>query len=116
MKHYYYILFLLSFSLSIFGDTILIEGTWSEKGLHSFSPIPFTIEKEGNSLYIYSNRVISDLQKQIVSIEGTVYHEDLCTFSAFETTTLPLNDLPTGNYFVNIFHRNGYLSGEFVNP
>lgn len=62
MKQYYCILFfLLISSISVFGDTIPMEGTWSEKGLRSAGFIPFTVEKDGKNLFIYSDRGVEDV-------------------------------------------------------
>jgi hypothetical protein len=95
------------------GDPVLIEGRWDKTDLRSFSPIPFTVEKENNVLYIYSNTAISNVYIYITSAEGDVFYEETYTFAAFETIAFPLNGLPTGCYTIMITHSYGYLSGSF---
>jgi hypothetical protein len=51
----YLALFLLFIPMPVWGDTVPIEGRWGETGLRSFSPVPFTVEKENNVLYIVAN-------------------------------------------------------------
>ena len=93
-----------------------MEGTWSEKGLRSLSSIPFTVEQEENTLFIYSDKAIDNVYIRIVSAEGIAYNENVYSFSTNETISISLNGLPEGDCLIEISHRNGYLSGEFVNP
>jgi hypothetical protein len=95
----YLLLFFLFIPMSVWGgDPVLIEGQWDETDLRSFSPIPFTVEEENNVLYIYSNKVVSNVYICIVSAEGDVFYERIYTFVAFEAISFPLNGLPTGGY------------------
>jgi hypothetical protein len=114
-KHLYYlVLFLLFIPLSVWGDTVPIEGQWSETGLRPFSPVPFTVEEENDVLYIYSNKAVSNVYIYIVSAKGDVSHEGIYTFTAFEAIALPLNGLPArGYYTIAIMHSLGYLNGSF---
>ncbi|MDR0749343.1 MAG: DUF3244 domain-containing protein [Tannerellaceae bacterium] len=116
-KHLYYLaLFLLFIPMSVWGDTVPIEGRWGETGLRSFSPVPFTVEKENNVLYIYSNKAVSNVYIYIASTEGDVFYEGIYTFTAFEAIAFPLNGPPAGSYTIEISHSNGVLSGGFINP
>jgi hypothetical protein len=112
----YLLLFFLFIPMSVWGDSVPIEGEWDKTDLRSFSPIPFTVEKGNNVLYIYSNKTVSNVYIYITSAEGDVFYEGMYTFAAFETIAFPLNGLPTGSYTIELSHSNGTLSGGFTNP
>lgn len=95
------------------GDTIPMEGTWSEKDLRSFSPLPFTVEKEGGTLYIYSEKDIDDVYICIISAERTIYYENVCNFFSSGAITLSLNNFSTEIYYIEILHKNGRAIGRF---
>lgn len=116
MKHYYCILFfLLISSISVFGDTIPLEGTWSEKDLRSAGLIPFTVEKESNVLFIYSEEAVTDIQIGVISENGDILYDALHSFSTSETVIIFLGNLPKGRCFVSLSGKNGGGIGEFVN-
>lgn len=117
MKNYMKYLLLLFFfaPISIWADTVPIEGRWDESDLRSVSPVPFTVEKEGNTLYIFSNKQVENVLIRIVSADGVVFYEDTKTFSATQNVSLSLTGFPEGMYTIEFLHQYGYLSGEFVN-
>lgn len=112
----YYILLLLFFTIPtlMWGDTVPLEGEWSESDLRSASPVPFIVEKENTTLYIFSSKKVEDVSVRITSSEGSVLYDEIHTLFANETIMIPLNDFPVGSYILEFSHGNGYLSGEFV--
>ena len=113
--HYIILSFFLSIPTFAWSDTVPIEGEWTEDDLRSTGSVPFIVEKEGNTLYICSNKRVEDVLIRIVSMEGHVFYENVHIFFANETIVVPLNNLPTGNFAIDFFHESGCLSGEFSN-
>ena len=114
--YYLCLLLFLSISTFVWSDTVPIEGDWTQGDLRSLSSIPFTVEQEENTLFIYSDKAIDNVYIRIVSVEGVTYNENVYSFSTNETISISLDGLSEGDCLIEISHRNGYLSGEFVNP
>lgn len=118
MKRQIYLLLILvisglACSQKVFADHIPIVGEWSERDFRSFAPIPFSVEKEGNALFITSFMKVEGVTVRIVSSTGAVYYEDIRTFLPFDSISLSLDELEEGEYAIEFYHTNGCLRGEF---
>lgn len=117
-KHLHYIALLLFLFIPTFvwSDTVPIQGDWTQGDLRSAGSIPFIVEKENNTLHILSRKHMENVLIQIVSFEGVVFYEERHTLLNNENISITLNNLPEGNYTIDFFHINGFLSGKFSNP
>lgn len=116
MRHIYLLLILfcgLVGSQNAFADEVPLDGRWEESDARSLSVIPFSVEKEGNTLYVTSSMKVEGVTVRVVSDEGAVLYEEISTFFPSETMSLPLGDLEDGEYAIEFYHKNGHLRGEF---
>lgn len=114
MKHFYLLFILFCFIVSsqkISADSIPLKGEWSEKGLRSSFSIPFFVEKEANTLYIYSSKKIEDVTVRVKSTTGIVLYEGIYTFLPFDWICLSIDELSKENCVIELIHVNGILSG-----
>ena len=102
----------LTYSQIISADTVSLDGRWDEGDLRSFMPIPFSVEQEGEILYISSYKKIEDVTVRIVSAMGEVYYEGIYTFLPSDGICLPLGGLPEGEYVVEFIHGDKYAFGQ----
>lgn len=104
----------LIFAQDIFADPIPLNGEWNERDLRSAMPIPFSVEKEGDVLYLYSSKKIEDVSVRIVSATtGDVFYEEVHMFIPSDCIELPLREIPDGACIVEFTHEYGVLSGYF---
>lgn len=115
MRYFYFLLFslcTLTYSQTVFADSVPLKGDWIEDDLRSFIPIPFSVEKEGKVLYISSYKTAEDVNVRIVSVTGEVYYEGVYTFFSSDCICLPLDDLSGGEYVIEIISKKRILKGE----
>lgn len=113
----YIVLFVFLFIPTlVLGDTVPIEGSWTQGDLRSLPAVPFTIEKEKSALSVCSNNSIEEVCIRVMSVNGEVYFSEIYDFSRYESISISLVDLPVGKYLIEISHLNGHLWGRFINP
>ena len=100
--------------LSVLGNPIPIQGTWSNKGPRSpvQVPEPPTAFVEAGELVICFTDALSDLIVTVADVNGTVvYYQDFVSGNGGDTVVMPL---ASGNYLLTLEHRDdGFLRGEF---
>jgi|GEM_PF-4296581 len=95
-------------------DRIPLRGGWSSGVLRSAEQIPFSAEKEGDMLYLYSSEEIEDVSVRIVSaVTGEVFYEGVYTFITSDCEVFSLEGLPEGECIIELTHGYGVLSGRF---
>lgn len=116
---YFYLLFLLFYGLfyshNIWADSIPLNGDWEAGGLRSVIEHPFSVDKEGDALYIYCSVDVEDVTVRIVSAAtGEEFYDNTYSFFSSDCIVLPLDGLSEGEYIVIIYFDNSFLSGCFV--
>lgn len=115
MKHLIVIFFALTMSTSIsFAEEKKIEtnkALW-HKDTRSVSYVP-TITHDSNTLYIYSDIVLDNLQIIIKDTRGTTLYSRTTTIPNTQCYSFTIDNIKEGDFIIELKHEKKYLYGYF---
>ena len=79
------------------------EANWAPEEDRSIS---ITLSIEGNDLLIYSDKQWDNIGIQMIDPSGTIIYVNMINIQAEQELTIPLSDLPQGNYQVMLTKDN----------
>ena len=108
----------LSVFLSVFPsygeDKVPIRGTWDDEDYRISSALPPVLSIEGCVLSVHFESPLDNLHIQIISTKGQVVYESNISGNAGEITPIVLETMNTGDYYIVLNHKLGWLSGIFT--
>lgn len=108
-----YCLLFAVFSLSVAAENIPVNKNWKEDTDRSLPAIP-TISKEGNTLFIYSEKTLEGAYIAVTTTDWRVVYEETATVSAGVDYPVSIDDLPRGTYYITLMQGTNYLYGLFT--
>jgi len=100
--------------LTVWGNQIPVEGTWSPKGPRSpvQVPEPPAAFIEGGELSVCFTDALSDLIVTVTGSNNVVVFQDVVSGNSGYTLNIPLAE---GSYLLTMEHKAyGYLYGDFI--
>lgn len=106
-------LLLAAFSLSVSAENIPVNQNWKGDSDRSLSAVP-TISKEGNTLFIFSEKTLEGVYIAVTTTNGHVVYDETATVSAGVAYPVSIDDLPRGTYYITLTQGTNYLYGLFI--
>ena len=106
-------LVLALFGTVAYAENIPVKDNWAnEVDNRSLSSCP-TLIKEGNTLFILSDKVLDNLSIIITSEDGRQICLELTNVTVDMEYVIPVDMLPAGNYYITVMQGMNYVIGYF---